>query len=243
MRTRPRPDAPQLAVLVLVALAATALALGVGDLRASDEEAVLQPDALPASAWAGLVGGPKVHASVGQRVLVQLRVPSLARRIERAGGQASEAQQRRWTAAVLASERQVIADIAASGVRVEPEFLYARVMAGFSAALDARSISVVERTPGVLGVYPVRATYPTQVGTPAGGGRPTGVSLPGYRGRGVTIALLDTGVDDTHPALRGAVRGGYDVVGDDAQPDAEPQPGDPRDVERHGTQLAGLIAG
>ena len=37
----------------------------------------------------GLVGGPKVHASVGQRVLVQLRVPSLARRIERAGGQAS----------------------------------------------------------------------------------------------------------------------------------------------------------
>jgi minor extracellular serine protease Vpr len=244
MRTRPRPDAPQpqLALLVLVAVAATLVAALIAAVRSDDGPAPARPGVLPASAWYGLVGTPPVPVSVGQRVIVMLDAPSLAQRVSRAGGQASERQERRWTAATMAAQRQVIADLAARGVRVKPEFEYARVMPGFSAALDTPAISILERTPGVAGVYPVRVAYPAAIS----GGRPggkLGIRLPGATGRGVTIALLDTGVDRSHPFLGNRVRPGYDVVAGDDLADAEPQPGDPRDLERHGTQLAGILVG
>src|SRR5690242_17138073 len=52
-------------------------------------------------------------------------------------------------------------------------------------------------------------------------------------GRGVTVAVLDSGVDATHPQLRGAVRAGADLVSG----------GDGRtDCVGHGTVVASLIA-
>ncbi|MDO0911132.1 type VII secretion-associated serine protease mycosin [Streptomyces sp. DT2A-34] len=56
------------------------------------------------------------------------------------------------------------------------------------------------------------------------------------RGEGVTVAVIDSGVDDTNPDLRGQV-----LEGKDFAPDA---PGDQdTDVSGHGTGMAGLIAG
>jgi hypothetical protein len=52
-------------------------------------------------------------------------------------------------------------------------------------------------------------------------------------GTGIVVAVLDTGVDGTHPALAGKVIGGWDFVNDD---------GDPTDDHRHGTHVAGIIA-
>jgi subtilisin family serine protease len=53
-------------------------------------------------------------------------------------------------------------------------------------------------------------------------------------GAGVTVALLDTGVDSTHPDLAGRVVGGYNFVDDNL---------DTRDLHGHGTACAGIIAG
>ncbi len=52
-------------------------------------------------------------------------------------------------------------------------------------------------------------------------------------GDGVRIAVLDTGVDYTHPDLDANYRGGYDFIGQDA---------DPMDDNGHGTHCAGIIA-
>ncbi len=38
-------------------------------------------------------------------------------------------------------------------------------------------------------------------------------------GAGVTVAVLDTGIDAAHPAFTGRLRAGYDYVGDDSDPD------------------------
>lgn len=55
-------------------------------------------------------------------------------------------------------------------------------------------------------------------------------------GKGVTVAVIDKGVDATNPDLRGQV-----LKGKDYSPD---QPGDEHtDTEGHGTGMAGLIAG
>ncbi len=56
------------------------------------------------------------------------------------------------------------------------------------------------------------------------------------KGRGVTVAVLDTGVDATHPDLTGQVLGGKDFIGFGAHR------GD-RAWARHGTAMAGIIAG
>ncbi|MFE2285876.1 type VII secretion-associated serine protease mycosin [Streptomyces sp. NPDC059443] len=56
------------------------------------------------------------------------------------------------------------------------------------------------------------------------------------RGNGVTVAVLDTGVDSTHPDLAGQVLDGTDLVGMGAGR------GD-RAWARHGTAMAGIIAG
>ena len=67
--------------------------------------------------------------------------------------------------------------------------------------------------------------------------------MPGYDGRGVEIALLDTGVDRSQPYLGGRVRAGIDVLDANDTADAQPNPQNPNERERHGTELAGLLVG
>jgi subtilisin family serine protease len=65
-------------------------------------------------------------------------------------------------------------------------------------------------------------------------------STLGSRGKGVTVAIIDTGIDYTHPALGGGfgpgfkVIGGWDFVNNDA---------DPFDDNGHGTHVSGIVAG
>ena len=54
----------------------------------------------------------------------------------------------------------------------------------------------------------------------------------GYNGSGIKIAILDTGIDSTHPDLVGAVTKNVDFVGDG-----------PGDGYGHGTHCAGIAAG
>lgn len=62
----------------------------------------------------------------------------------------------------------------------------------------------------------------------------------GTRGKGIVVAIIDTGIDYRHPALGGClgagcrVIGGYDFYNDDA---------DPMDDHYHGTHVAGIVGG
>jgi hypothetical protein len=234
------------AALAVLALGAAALAVGFGV-----SERNVRSLASEASSWRGLVGGGHPPVTVGQRVLVVLRSPSMAERVARNGGVASQQKERAWTRIALAAQRQLLAELSTRGIRPRIQFSYSRVLNGFSAPLDARAIAVLERRPEVAGVYPVRIAYPASVssellgrqGVARGASHLPSLRLPGYDGRGVTIALLDTGVDRAQPYLRGRVLPGIDIVGGDADATAARDPGGSNRPERHGTEMAGILVG
>jgi subtilisin family serine protease len=235
----------QLALLGIVAAVAAVVLFVAATGEDTSESAVEQ------ASWSGLVGGPRPEVPVGQRTIVVLRTPSLADRVAAAGGRATEADHNRWHAAALAAQQQLIARLGAAGLLLRAEFTYTRVLSGFSAPLDARAIALLQRYPEVEGVYPVRIAYPASLSSTllerhelaAGAGFRTELSLPGSSGRGITIALVDTGVEYEHDYLTGAMLEGVDVLERDDLASAEPKPDEPAELERHATQMAGLLVG
>jgi subtilisin family serine protease len=94
-------------------------------------------------------------------------------------------------------------------------------------------------------VYPVRAAFPAQTAeapdvTPSA---VRGLEIPGLDGTGVTVALLDTGIDPSHPYLRKSLLPGIDLISPGSGAVAQPHPTIPGRPERHGTELAGIISG
>jgi subtilisin family serine protease len=145
----------------------------------------------------------------------------------------------------------VLLKLASLGINVRPDYSYTRVLDGFSVALDPRAVSLLEQMPEVAGIYPVRATFPASLSAQqlqaraygAEGGHRPDVGVPGFDGNGVTIALLDTGVDASHPYLHGRVLPGIDVIDPTGDASARANPDDRAQLERHGTELAGILVG
>jgi subtilisin family serine protease len=233
MRLRRRPELRVAALLLIVAAAVYVAVQG----RRSE-----QP--VPTSVtWRGLVGDEHPPVSLGRREIVVLKTPSLAQRMAQAH-YATEQQERAWTQQAVAAQQQVLVALAAHGFGERPDYTYSRVLDGFSEQLDPRAIALLEQDPEVAGVYPVRAAFPATISAAAvTGAASAALQLPGFDGQGVTIALLDTGVDASQPYLDGRVLSGFDILGDDPGAGAEPDPQEPSQLERHGTELAGLIVG
>lgn len=88
-----------------------------------------------------------------------------------------------------------------------------------ASALDAPVSALARQAPGVAGNL-------TQVGAPR-------AWAAGYTGAGVRVAVLDSGVDATHPDLAGRIAASEDFTGT----------GDPTDRFGHGTHVAAIVAG
>ena len=235
--------------LLAICAAAIAFSLAVVWALSTDHGTAKPPVAV--GSWRGLVGAAPTPVSDGQRVIVVLKAPSLAQRVEAAGGRATEAQERSWSAAAHVAQQRVLSSLVLDGITVRPDYSYTRVLNGFAAKLDPRALVLLEHNAQVEAVYPVRAAFPAALSRQPGrakklaaaGARGPGADLPGLDGHGVTIALLDTGIELSHPFLHGRVLPGIDVIDKNGTTEARTSPQNPGLIERHGTELAGLLVG
>lgn len=106
---------------------------------------------------------------------------------------------------------------------------------------DARVASVTG-TPALSLIQPVRTAATAKTTQLGAGARLLNVQAlwdAGFRGKGIVIAHLDTGVDGSHPVLKGAIAdfAEFDLNGDEV-PGAKPH-----DSGQHGTHTAATVAG
>ncbi len=172
-------------------------------------------------------------------------------------GQAvAEAARRSQLDKVRGERGRILGELARLGIRANPRHSYEEALNGFALTVPADQIALIAAIPGVAGIYADPEVLPDQA--PLGEeGVPTEApelteSVPaigapavwarGYRGEGRLVAILDDGVDYTHPDLGGClgtgckVVGGYDFV--DLDGDPQEAPGD-----YHGTHVAATAAG
>jgi subtilisin family serine protease len=147
----------------------------------------------------------------------------------------------RSSSAALASYatafRRFRADVASvEGAEVRREYFL--TFNGAALRVPRAGLAKIAALPYVKAIYPDREVHALQEFTAPANVKQVRAdefwSTYGTRGAGVVIAVIDTGIDYTHPAIAGHFAGGYDFVNNDA---------DPMDDHFHGTHVAGIAAG
>lgn len=139
---------------------------------------------------------------------------------------------------------------------------YAYALNGVALEIKGNQLGQLLQIPGVVSVYP---DYEVQLAPETGEVNPhmkdtaPFIGAPevwdlGYKGKGVKVGVIDTGIDYNHPNLRDAYKGGWDFVDNDDDPyEATYQEwkasGQPELNERgssyytsHGTHVSGTVA-
>lgn len=172
-------------------------------------------------------------------VIVQLQEPSIVEAKHMGKAQSKEK---------LEAKRHMVIEEVESKLNAEIGREYDYLFSGFSLKLQGNQIVSLLNVEGIKAIYP-DVHYTTQEI-----GEPLMVSSPdmfntapyvgavdawnlGYTGQGITVAVIDTGTDYTHPDLAHAYGDykGWDFVDDDNDPQEGPG-------QYHGTHVAGTIA-
>src|SRR3954465_3087679 len=119
MPTRRLAEVRRAAPPAIIALAATVLVVGFGVTGTERRSLVSE-----ASSWRGLVGGPRPPGPGRERGLGVRASPSMAQRVARNGGVASQQKERVWTRIALAAQRQVLPPPGTPRVRPPRPFTY-----------------------------------------------------------------------------------------------------------------------
>ncbi|NEB77933.1 S8 family serine peptidase, partial [Streptomyces sp. SID14478] len=204
--------------------------------------------ALTAAVLGGMLGAAPAAQAAGApartRVIVELDGATALQAPKGAAADARTADVRTARAAIDEKQDAVVDAAKEAGAAPTSVRRLGLVLNAVAMTVDGDEVAGLRALPGVKAVVPdtrmkIQATDAHElVGLPEvwkrpapGGGKATG--------KGVTVAVIDSGVDYTHPDLGGGLGEGHKVVaGHDFVNDDD----DPMDDNAHGTHVAGIVA-
>lgn len=230
--------------------ASFALTVGLSALLPGVQAFADKPDESAGGAGEGLHLDAEVLTNEKVSVIVELDEQSVLQ-AKHEGKSQSEA--------VLKQERErIFKELEQLGTVADVTYEYDQVFSGFSIELPKNEIGRLLSINGVKAVYPNEEYEVSDANL-----IDFGENLPemmetapyiesheawdaGYTGEGVTVAVIDTGVDFTHPDLSHAFGDylGWDFVDNDPDPQETliEDVVNPEDATNHGTHVAGTIA-
>ncbi|GHG01905.1 hypothetical protein GCM10017783_12640 [Deinococcus piscis] len=158
-----------------------------------------------------------------------------------------------------AQQQSVLLQAQSAGIQFQEVASFQTLFNGFSVDIADAEVGHFTRLPGVKAIYPVDVIEQPQL--QEGSSTPemfsaigmTGADIAqnelGLTGKGIKVGVIDSGMDNEHPAFAGRVVSQYDFVGDDFDASTTngnpiPQP-DPiaDDCGGHGSHVAGIVGG
>jgi minor extracellular serine protease Vpr len=157
-----------------------------------------------------------------------------------------------------------------AGIKFQERYAYDKLFNGFSVIASGTDVQRLKSLTNVSAVWPVAVVDAPEKAAAPTPDLYTAISMSGaeiaqndlgFTGKGVKVAVMDTGIDIDHPAFGGSgtagaesfptarVATGWDFVGDDFNADTtatsyNPTPApdrNPDDCNGHGTHVAGIV--
>jgi minor extracellular serine protease Vpr len=162
------------------------------------------------------------------------------------------------TQAVQTQQARVQSAIRTQGVNFDVRRQYTRLFNGFAIDVSDSEIRKVAHIAGVKAVYPIaRIDAPKTIKGEKPEldtsinmiGAPITQDTLGFKGTGIKVGVIDSGIDLQHPDFGNRIQYGYDFVGDaydSGSPDPAkntpvPNQDTPDDCGGHGTHVAGIV--
>ena len=149
-----------------------------------------------------------------------------------------------YAAQLAATRQQVLSQMSQQGIQVQVKHEFGYLFNGLALSAKMRDWQRLKQLPQVKAVepdYQMQADLSDSVpliGAPSVWAM-TDAGGHAVTGRGVRVAIVDTGVDYAHPDLGGGLGSAYKVVGGYDFVNNDP---DPMDDNGHGTHVAGIVA-